>query len=76
MQLLYIIIFRITNILQIFWDVQVLHTVLYAHYYTYMNAFHLQGNIGKSPSPILLIFGYVIAYRKIRDTYFFAEKAI
>jgi len=31
----------------------------------------LQGNIDNPPPPILLIFGYVVAYRKIRNTYFF-----
>jgi len=35
-----------------------------------------QGNIGNPPPPILLIFEYVVAYQKIKDTYFFAEKAI
>jgi len=38
-------------------------------------AFVLQGNIGNPLPPILLIFGYVVAYRKIRDTYFFCGKS-
>jgi len=31
----------------------------------------LQGNIDNPPPSILLIFGYVVAYQKIRNTYFF-----
>jgi len=31
----------------------------------------LQGNTSRCTSPILLIFGYVVVDRKIRDTYFF-----
>jgi len=35
-----------------------------------------QGNIDNPPPSILLIFKYVVAYQKIKDTYFFAEKAL